>query len=283
MLSGANAAIILKACHITLSDQIQKQPELKYLSSTLGKPLIDLTKDAGRTFRVYKLLAGAGNRSAYYRLGVFYQTGYGVEKSLPHARDCFKLAQDHHPKASSAYKSLLPISPPPDIPTLKTWEFKSNIPFKSHSDVFLGMGLQGCVCRDKWQKEEVVAVKYFSGLDRRRKSSWVLTDAKTNQSDYLMQVKALCLKPPCLVLEYMPGKNLTAFLKAYSDITWLSRYRIAHDIIQGVAYLHKHGLLHCDLKGNNIMVMEWPCLHAKLFDFDSLVKAPPAERRFDFI
>lgn len=226
------------------------------------------------TFHFYEIAAEAGNTLAHYYLGRCYQTGRGVTVSLPDARRCFKIVVDHypenHPKAQAASQRLqsIPstIPTPVVIPTIEIAEFEESEEKK------LGYGGQGKVYLDKWQ-DEVVAVKHFlAHITDVQKQVQRLIEAKTNQSEYLMQVKALCLKPPCIVLEYISESNLSQFLGARPNITWLSRYRLAHDIIQGVAYLHKQGLLHRDLKSKNIMVIERPRLHTKLCDFDSLKK-----------
>ena len=62
-----------------------------------------------------------------------------------------------------------------------------------------------------------------------------LTKAEANRSEYLMQIKALCLAPLYWVLEYILAKNLTDFLKTFphTSLNWIRRYRLAHDIIQG--------------------------------------------------
>jgi serine/threonine protein kinase len=169
---------------------------------------------------------------------------------------------------STATVTRTPVS---SIPILERGEFKKLESKK------LGGGGQGDVYQDEWLGE-IVAVKYFSvPIADVQQQVKHLEEAKTNQSNYLMQIKAICLAPPCAVLEYVPGRNLTDFLKVYSSMNWLRRYRLAHDIIQGLAYLHEHGLLYRDLKSANVIVVEKPRLHTKLCDFDSLKKTQAAE------
>ncbi len=236
--------------------------------------LKEIPDDLTTTFHFYQLAAEAGNTLAHYYLGRCYQTGRGVTVSLPDARRCFKIVVDHypenHPQAQAAAQRLQSI--PSTIPTSVVIPTIEIAEFEESEEKKLGDGGQGKVYQNKW-RDEVVAVKYFSAhITEVQKQVQRLAEAKTNQSDYLMQVKALCLKPPCVVLEYISESNLSQFLGARPNIIWLHRYRLAHDIIQGVAYLHKQGLLHRDLKSINIMVIERPRLHTKLCDFDSLKK-----------
>jgi ankyrin repeat protein len=239
----------------------------------LENPLADVTA----TFYEYQLAAEAGSLSAHYYLGCCYETGRGVVANPSYALRCFQEARGHHPKAEAAYQRLLSTSPlalrpVSSVPTLKTAEFKRTVQNK------LGEGGQGAIYQDQLQGEAVI-IKYFFSVpitDIQRQVAH-LVEAKTNHSAYLMQIKAVCLQPLCVVLEYMPGKNLKDFLKAYPDMTWLRRYRLAHDIIQGLAYLHQQSLLHRDLKSANIMVMEQPRIHTKLCDFDSIKKVQAGE------
>ncbi len=52
-------------------------------------------------------------------------------------------------------------------------------------------------------------------------------------------------------MERMP-RDLYAGLKAGLD--WLPRLRIALDIIEGIRFLHAHGLVHRDVKPRNVLL-----------------------------
>ena len=251
----------------------QGDPLGAYYIAHLKEP--DLLEDASYRFQAYQLAAEAGNALAHYYLGRCFETGRGVTASLPDALHCFQRAAPHHSKAQAAYERLRSQVPstltPLSIAKVQSGEFKKT--------TALGGGGQGDLYQDYWQGE-LVAVKHLHPahhqdsvpLDEVQRQIQQLSDAKTNQCEYLMQIKAWCKTPPCIVLEYLPGHNLTAFLKTHPDLSWLRRYRLAHDILQGLAYLHQGGLFHRDLKSDNIMVLETPRLHTKLCDFDSLKK-----------
>lgn len=69
---------------------------------------------------------------------------------------------------------------------------------------------------------------------------------------------------PAIVMEYLP-KTLTNLLISKNELPWIKRYQIALDISQGLCYLHTSGVLHLDLKSDNILIDE--NFRAKLADF----------------
>ena len=57
---------------------------------------------------------------------------------------------------------------------------------------------------------------------------------------------------PCLVQEYVDGETLTGWLKGSPGMK--ERRRIFGELLSAVAYLHKKGIVHNDLKPDNILV-----------------------------
>ncbi len=71
-------------------------------------------------------------------------------------------------------------------------------------------------------------------------------------------------------LEYMPGGSLSDVLKQFAGAQPLSEALIrsyTRSILQGVDYLHRHGIVHCDIKGKNVLVGNAGTV--KLADFGS--------------
>lgn len=72
-------------------------------------------------------------------------------------------------------------------------------------------------------------------------------------------VKLLCVKKSplevFLVLEYMPDGNLVQCISK-SPLDWPTRERIITGILNGLIYLHAEGVLHLDLKAENVLVGE---------------------------
>ncbi|KAH9311151.1 hypothetical protein KI387_026186, partial [Taxus chinensis] len=73
-----------------------------------------------------------------------------------------------------------------------------------------------------------------------------------------------------LVYEYMPNGSMADMLHGEkpSSLDWPTRYMIASDSAQGLAYLHHNcnpPIIHCDIKSNNILLDKE--FHARVADF----------------
>lgn len=64
---------------------------------------------------------------------------------------------------------------------------------------------------------------------------------------------------------------MTKFQERYassdSPTSFETRKTIALDIAQGLAFIHQSGVIHGDLKPDNVLIFEKPTLHAKIADF----------------
>jgi len=57
-----------------------------------------------------------------------------------------------------------------------------------------------------------------------------------------------------LILELMEGKDLQHLLKIQHKLTESQIYAIFHQILKGLRFLHHHGVMHRDLKLDNILL-----------------------------
>ena len=69
---------------------------------------------------------------------------------------------------------------------------------------------------------------------------------------------------PCIVLEYIDGETLTDYLKANPSNK--EKKRILNELLDALAFIHKHQIVHNDLKSENILVTH-NGHNVKLIDF----------------
>ena len=75
----------------------------------------------------------------------------------------------------------------------------------------------------------------------------------------LVRLVGACLDPPdmCLVLEFVEHGSLRDLLDredAPARLPLPRRLQIALDMVDGLMFMHAHGLLHRDLKAGNVLV-----------------------------
>ena len=86
---------------------------------------------------------------------------------------------------------------------------------------------------------------------------------------HIVQYLAVCYDPdtrlPVLLME-LCNENLSVFLeRSPGTLSYHIQVSIAHDIALALVYLHSNGLIHRDLTGNNVLVVDGP--RAKITDF----------------
>jgi serine/threonine protein kinase len=130
-------------------------------------------------------------------------------------------------------------------------------------DTQLGAGAYGTVRSGiAWPGGPVVAIKQIrDGLRPEVEKMMML-----QSSSHAVQIYGMTEDPPRIVMEYMPGGSLHDYL-VLSDkkVPWPTRYQFALQVVQGLADLHRVGMAHGDLKGQNVLLDS--CLQAKISDF----------------
>ena len=63
---------------------------------------------------------------------------------------------------------------------------------------------------------------------------------------------------PFLVTELLPGGTLRALLASDLALSQPKREAIAYDVVRGMAYMHEQGVMHRDLKSDNVMMAVGP-------------------------
>jgi eukaryotic-like serine/threonine-protein kinase len=70
---------------------------------------------------------------------------------------------------------------------------------------------------------------------------------------------------PCLILEYVDGQTLAEHLETRGRFAPTEALTIFQAVVEAVAYLHQHGIIHRDIKANNIKLSSSGTV--KLLDF----------------
>ena len=72
-------------------------------------------------------------------------------------------------------------------------------------------------------------------------------------------------KEAYLIMDYMAGGSLDGRIETEGKLSLISSLKILTQVIEGVAYLHDHGIMHSDIKPSNILLTEDD--NVKLADF----------------
>lgn len=73
-----------------------------------------------------------------------------------------------------------------------------------------------------------------------------------------------------LVMEYCEGGTLAALLRRRGTLSTAEIARALSDVLAGLAYLHKHSIIHRDIKPNNVLLRKGT---AKIADFGCSTRA----------
>jgi serine/threonine protein kinase len=78
-----------------------------------------------------------------------------------------------------------------------------------------------------------------------------------------------------LVLEFIDGRNLYEYVAQQKKLTEDKGKRILHQLASALAFMHVNGIVHCDLKPQNIMISD--DMTVKLIDFGSATIPDPLQ------
>ncbi|PCI36711.1 MAG: hypothetical protein COB50_04365 [Thiotrichales bacterium] len=153
-------------------------------------------------------------------------------------------------------------------------ELSDDIPQALYCDIFferdkiLAKGSFATIYLGTWQQQPVV-VKWIHGQLNKTARMQLLREIKIMSRlncPYITQLYAACLeqKGHCLLMERVSKGSLRNLLNT-SKINYKQKYRLALTLAKGIAYMHRQGVLHCDLKSANILVDA--VYNAKITDF----------------
>jgi eukaryotic-like serine/threonine-protein kinase len=70
---------------------------------------------------------------------------------------------------------------------------------------------------------------------------------------------------PCIIMEYIEGQTLTDCVKAWGGLLLVDALRYFQSIVEAIDYVHSRGIVHRDIKSNNVKIT--PSGQVKLLDF----------------
>ncbi|KAI0225298.1 Receptor-interacting serine/threonine-protein kinase 1 [Massospora cicadina] len=159
--------------------------------------------------------------------------------------------------------------------------FREAIPYdKIERGSVIGKGTFGKVYRCRY-KGHPCALKTLAATDRlraaqRKKHADSLrlearTLAKLGRCDNIVHYFGCCVDPKlrlCILMELVSGKNLARFIEEeFPKHPWALREAITLDIARGVTFIHSKGIIHRDLKSENILIDDAAEFKAKIADF----------------
>ncbi len=129
----------------------------------------------------------------------------------------------------------------------------------SDPKIKLGEGGFGVVYRGKWE-ETPVAIKELKlrGMSTDTQAEFdreVQMHSQLHHKHIVVLYGAVHETPQCLVLELMQGGSLRDWIKNKTRaLPELGQTRLAHEIAQGLEFLHSRGIIHRDLKSANVLL-----------------------------
>jgi serine/threonine-protein kinase len=127
---------------------------------------------------------------------------------------------------------------------------------------FLGEGGMGEVYRGVHAKlGRVAAVKVLNEAARREQGfvERFFNEARIQESLHHPNIAAVydfteVQGQPCIIMEYVDGDTLCDRVRPYGPMPTAEALRIFSSVVDAIAYVHSHGVIHRDIKSNNVKI-----------------------------
>ncbi|KAF8926443.1 hypothetical protein BGZ58_011177 [Dissophora ornata] len=204
-------------------------------------------QDYAESKKLMSLAAAQGESIAYVYLGEMYQLGRGVPRDTTEAVKWWLKA---------AEEGVVMAQFNVGINYMFGWGVSKNTPRghewlkKAAEQGHEGHGGQAEVFKAKYRLDDVV-VKMFLNSDH---EDWrrELELAKQIRDRHIVQFHHT--GQDTLMMECLEGGGLSNAISRGSIEDWEAKTRIAKQVSLGLTYLHSHNILHCDIKGADILL-----------------------------
>ncbi|KAG5495203.1 hypothetical protein JKF63_02258 [Porcisia hertigi] len=138
----------------------------------------------------------------------------------------------------------------------------------------LGVGAFSTVYRGLSMSGDLVALKCFRLSARNIEVHAIVDEVRVFANlhhENVVQYLSLYVSESYVIeiMEFVPGGSLDTLLKSFGSFRPESVRRYLRDIARGLSYLHREGIVHCDIKPHNVLLaMDGQC---KLSDFGSAI------------
>lgn len=124
-------------------------------------------------------------------------------------------------------------------------------------------------CRVSWYNDYIA---YQNELKRRIEQSEILTGQTCRFLKFFEYRNSEGVSSYCQTFEFLEGGENLKTLLENSELTWLQRFTFAKLLMTGIRCLHKAGIIHADLKPDNIYLIPNDDIETKysfrIIDFD---------------
>lgn len=158
---------------------------------------------------------------------------------------------------------------------------ESDLDYERTPEAMLGEGGFGSVYRAKY-KDRNVAAKVFRmqlEIDPREHLEQEVRFLAKLRHPSIIDLVGMCLRPcPIAVLELAPLGSLNMIFRRDQKLSRGIQHRIAMQVAEGLAFLHRHSIVYRDLKPHNILIFSLAAgtlINAKISDFGSSRYATP--------
>uniref|UniRef100_A0A8C1G8M5 non-specific serine/threonine protein kinase n=1 Tax=Cyprinus carpio TaxID=7962 RepID=A0A8C1G8M5_CYPCA len=200
---------------------------------------------------------------------------FNMEDCVLAAVDKEHISCPNHPKQLVPLQELVPELFMTDFPS-RLFLLKSDLQWSEDAADILGQGGSGTIIYRAKYRDHPVAIKRFhfkkckqqslnSSTGTSHSSSVPALPPKPEasmlhslQHPCIVALVGISIHPLCFALQLAPLGSLNTILeeraKGFVPLGHMLTFKVAYQIVTGLAYLHKKNIIFCDLKSDNILV-----------------------------